>query len=63
MNLFERAKKIATASDYVIKFGKYENTRLSEIYQLHKEYFEFLETIEDDIQLTTEIKKMKIKFP
>ena len=28
MNLFERAKKITTASDYVLKFGKYENTRL-----------------------------------
>ena len=63
MNLFERAKKIATASDYVLKFGKYENTRLSEVYQLRKDYFNFLETIKDNPELSIEIEKMKLRLP
>ena len=60
MNLFEKAKHIALASDYVVKFGRYKNTKLIDIYQNDKEYFDWLETtIVDKDELQLEIAKLK----
>ena len=61
MNLFERAKKITLSSDYVLKFGRYKNMRLRDVYQFDNEYFLFLESI-DKPELSEEIEKLRNKL-
>lgn len=62
MNLFERALNIARSSDYVIKFGRYKNKKLIDIYNHDREYFDWLETLEKE-GLKEEIEKLKNNLP
>lgn len=63
MNLFQKAKQITLSSDYKIRFGKYKNSKLIEVYQNDIEYFNWLESLEDKEELLLEINKLKSKLP